>query len=64
MDKKKRAILLDDLDKILNLSFNYCRFSENAKERDAAREINNKAYETIKYINRYIKKKKRKKKQK
>ena len=41
MDKKKRAILLDDLDKILNLSFNYCRFSENAKVRDAAREINN-----------------------
>ena len=64
MDKKKRAILLDDLDKILNLSFNYCRFSENAKVRDAAREINNKAYETIKYINRHIKKKKRKKKQK
>ena len=64
MDKKTRTSLLNDLDKILNLSFNYCRFSENDKVENAAREINSKAYETIKYINRYIKKKKKKKKRK
>ena len=61
MKKKTRAILIDDLDKILNISFNYCRFEENDKIREAAREINKIAYKTMKYVDRYVRKKKKKK---
>jgi hypothetical protein len=64
MKKKIRTIVLDDFDKMLNVSFNYCKFGENEKIQDAARKINGIAYDTIKYVNRYVKKTKKRKKKK
>lgn len=64
MKKKIRAIVLDDFDKVLNVSFKYCKFEENERVRDSARKINDIAYGTIKYIDRYVKKSKKKKKKK
>jgi hypothetical protein len=60
MKKKERLAILGDLDVILDLSFEYCKH-ENEKIREAAQTINSKSYETMKYIDRYLKAKKRKK---
>jgi len=61
MKKKERVVILGDLDKILDLSFKYCKH-DNKKISKAAREINDKAYQTMKYVDRYLKVKKKKKK--
>lgn len=60
MKKKERLIILADFEKILDLTYKYCKY-DNRKICDTAQEINNKAYETIKYIDRYLKAKKKKK---
>jgi thiamine pyrophosphokinase len=59
MKKKERAIILGDLDSILDISFKYCKH-DNKKICDAAQKINNEAYATMKYIDRYVRAKKRK----
>ena len=59
MKKKERLIILGDLDKILDLSFKYCKH-DNRKIGEAAREINDKAYGTMKYVDRYLKARKKK----
>ena len=63
MKKKERLIILGDLDSILDLSFKYCKH-ENEKIRGAAQTINSKAYETMKYVDRYLRAKKKKRKAK
>jgi hypothetical protein len=63
MKNKERVIILGDLDKILDLSFKYCKH-DNKKIGEAARGINDKAYETMKYVDRYLKAKKKKRKAK
>lgn len=55
MKRKVKRVILSDLDKILNLSFTYCKFGENDRIRDTARKINNAAYELKKYVRRYVK---------
>jgi len=60
MKKKERHVILGDLDKILDLSFKYCKH-DNKRIDEAAREINDKAYKTMKYVDRYLKVKKKKK---
>jgi len=60
MKKKERHVILRDLDKILDLSFKYCKH-DNKRIGEAAREINDKAYKTMKYVDRYLKVKKKKK---
>ena len=50
-----------DFDKILDESYKYCKFEDNEKVQNKARKINNLAWETIKYVNRYVLKKKKKK---
>jgi len=62
MNKKQARIALMDFDKILNESYKYCKYEDNEKIREKAIKINGLAYEGIKYINRYVLKKKRKKK--
>jgi hypothetical protein len=57
MKRKLRRVILSDLDKMLSLSFTYCKFEENDRIRDIARKINNEAYELRKYVRRYIKEK-------
>ena len=57
MKRKLRRVILSDLDKMLNLSFAYCKFEENDRIRDTARKINNEVYELKKYVRRYIKEK-------
>ena len=59
MKKKERHVILQDLDKILDLSFEYCKH-DNKRIGEAARAINDKAYETMKYVDRYLKVKKKK----
>jgi hypothetical protein len=59
MKKKERHIILGDLDKILDLSFEYCKH-DNKKISEAAQVINDKAYETMKYVDRCLKAKKKK----
>jgi hypothetical protein len=61
MDKKTAKILIMDFDKILDESYKYCKFEESDKIRDKAVKINSLAWETIRYINRYVLKKKKKK---
>ena len=63
MKNKERVVILGDLDKILDLSFKYCKY-ENKKIREAAQVMNSKAYETMKYIDRYLRAKKKKAKKK
>ena len=63
MKKKERAVILGDLDKILDLTYKYCKH-ENKKICTAAQEINNKAYSTMKYVDRYLRVKKKKTKKK
>ena len=63
MKKKERHVILGDLDKILDLSFKYCKH-DNKRIGEAARAINDKAYETMKYVDRYLKAKKKKRKAK
>ena len=60
MKKKERLVILGDLDKILNISFKYCKH-DNRKICDAAQKINNEAYTTTKYVDRYLKARKKKK---
>jgi hypothetical protein len=60
MDKKKAKVIIADFDKILNESYKYCKFEDNDKIRDRAVKINSLGYEVIKYINRYVLKKKKK----
>ena len=60
MKKNERLIILGDLDKILDLSFKYCKH-DNKRIGEAAREINDKAYTTMKYIDRYLRAKKKRK---
>ena len=60
MKKKERLIILGDLDKILDLSFKYCKH-DNKKIGETARAINDKAYAAMKYVDRYLKAKKRRK---
>jgi hypothetical protein len=59
MKNKERLIILSDFEKILDLTYKYCKH-DNRKICDAAQEINNTAYKTMKYIDRYLKAKKRK----
>jgi hypothetical protein len=59
MKKKERLIILGDLDKILDLSLKYCKHGDT-KVGEAARAINDKAYATMKYIDRYLRAKKKK----
>jgi len=61
MKKKERLTILRSLDSILDLSFKYCKHG-NKRIGEAAREINDKAYETMKYIDRYLRVKKKKRK--
>jgi len=63
MKKKERVVILGDLDKILDLSFKYCKH-DNKKIGEAARKINDKAYATMKYVDRYLRAKKRRKSKK
>ena len=63
MKKKERAVILGDLDKILDLTFKYCKH-DNKRIGEAARTINDKAYETMKYVDRYLRAKKKKRKAK
>ncbi len=60
MKNKERVIILGDLEKILDLTYKYCKH-DNKKICDSAQEINNIAYRTMKYIDRYVKAKKKKK---
>jgi hypothetical protein len=60
MKKKERLEILGDLDKILDLSFKYCKH-ENKKIHEANQVINSKAYEIMKYIDRYLRAKKKRK---
>jgi len=60
MDKKQAKIIIEDFDKILDESYKYCKFGDSEKVRDRAIKINNLAWETIKYINRYVLRKKKK----
>jgi hypothetical protein len=60
MKNKERLVILGDLDKILDLSFKYCKH-DHKKIGETAREINDKAYSTIKYVDRYLKVKKKRK---
>jgi len=60
MKKKERFIILEDFEKILDLTYKYCKH-DNRKICDTSQEINNKAYGIIKYIDRYLKAKKKKK---
>ncbi len=62
MNKKQAKIVLMDFDKILNESYKYCKYGDNEKIREKAIKINSLAYEGIKYINRYVLKKKKKRK--
>ena len=62
MDKKIAKKISADFDKILDESFKYCKLEGNEKIRSKAIKINNLAYDTIKYINRYVLRKKRKRK--
>ena len=59
MKNKERLVILGDLDKILDISFKYCKH-DNKKICDAAQEINGQAYKTMKYVDRYLKAKKKK----
>ena len=61
MDKKQAKVVVEDFDKILDESYKYCKFEGSDKVRNRAVKINNLAWETIKYINRYVLKKKKKK---
>ena len=63
MKKKERLEILEDLDTVLDLSFKYCKH-ENTKICLAAQTINSKAYETMKYVDRYLRAKKKKRKAK
>lgn len=63
MKNKERVIILGDLEKILDLTYKYCKH-DNKKICDSAQEINNIAYRTMKYIDRYVKAKKKKKSKK
>ena len=63
MKKKERLEILGDLDKILDLSFKYCKHDNN-KIREVAQAINSKAYETMKYVDRYLRAKNKKRKAK
>jgi len=60
MKKKERLEILGDLDKILDLSFKYCKH-DNMKIGEAARAINDKAYTAMKYVDRYLRAKKKRK---
>ncbi len=60
MKNKERVIILGDLEKILDLTYKYCKH-DNKRICDSAQEINNIAYGTMKYIDRYVKAKKKKK---
>ena len=60
MKKNERLTILGDFDKILDLSFKYCKH-DNKRIGEAAREINDKAYTTMKYIDRYLRAKKKRK---
>ena len=60
MKNKERVVILGDLEKILDLTYKYCKH-DNKKICDSAQEINNIAYRTMKYIDRYVKAKKKKK---
>lgn len=60
MDKKQAKIIIEDFDKILDESYKYCKFGDSEKVRDRAIKINNLAWETIRYINRYVLRKKKK----
>ena len=51
MKKKERLVILGDFEKILDLTYKYCKY-DNKKICDAAQVINGKAYETMKYIDR------------
>tara|TARA_B100000959_G_C14988701_1_gene626744 strand:+ start:1281 stop:1469 length:189 start_codon:yes stop_codon:yes gene_type:complete len=62
MDKKTGKIVAKDFDKILDESYKYCKFDGSDKVRDDAIKINKLAYKIIKYVNRYVLKKKSKKK--
>ncbi len=63
MKNKERVVILGDLEKILDLTYKYCKH-DNKKICDSAQEINNIAYRTMKYIDRYVKAKKKKKNKK
>ena len=63
MKRKERLVILGDLDKILDLSFKYCKH-KNKKICEATQIINSKAYETMKYVDRYLKAKKKKRRAK
>ena len=61
MDKKTAKAIATDFDKILDESYKYCKFGESNAVSERAIKINKLAYEVIKYINRYVLKKKKKK---
>ena len=61
MNKKEAKIAILTFDKILNESYKYCKYEDNEKIREKAIKINGLAYESIKYINRYVLRKKKKK---
>jgi len=59
MKKKERIVILGDFEKILDLTFKYCKH-DNRKICDSAQEINSIAYKTMKHIDRYLKAKRKK----
>ena len=63
MKKKERLIILGDFETILDLTYKYCKH-DNKKICSVAQTINTKAYETMKYVDRYLRAKKRKKRAK